>query len=121
MCGLARIEYRMSNTEHRISNRISSIELVRFASLVSICRAHVRHHTLGTPSIKEVRMGAKQCRGAERQGGGATHCVARTAEPHERCAKCIFRHYINWYNGRRLHSTLNYMSPATFERQLNPA
>jgi putative transposase len=31
------------------------------------------------------------------------------------------RHYIDWYNGRRLHSTLNYMSPTAFERQLNAA
>jgi len=31
------------------------------------------------------------------------------------------RQYILWYNGRRLHSTLHYMSPAAFERQLTAA
>lgn len=31
------------------------------------------------------------------------------------------RQYINWYNGQRLHSTLHYMSPARFERQLTAA
>lgn len=31
------------------------------------------------------------------------------------------RQYITWYNSERLHSTLNYMSPAAFERQLTAA
>ena len=31
------------------------------------------------------------------------------------------RQYIDWYNQHRLHSTLNYMSPAAFERQLRAA
>ncbi len=31
------------------------------------------------------------------------------------------RQYIAWYNGQRLHSTLNYVSPAAFERQLTAA
>lgn len=31
------------------------------------------------------------------------------------------RHYITWYNGRRLHSTLGYVSPSVFERQLTAA
>lgn len=31
------------------------------------------------------------------------------------------RQYITWYNGQRLHSTLDYMSPARFERQLTAA
>ena len=31
------------------------------------------------------------------------------------------RQYITWYNGQRLHSTLNYESPARFERQLSAA
>lgn len=31
------------------------------------------------------------------------------------------RHYLNWYNNRRLHSTLNYQSPVAFERQLTAA
>lgn len=31
------------------------------------------------------------------------------------------RQYIRWYNGQRLHSTLNYVSPADFERQLTAA
>lgn len=31
------------------------------------------------------------------------------------------RHYLDWYNYRRLHSTLNYVSPVAFERQLTAA
>lgn len=31
------------------------------------------------------------------------------------------RQYIAWYNGQRRHSTLNYVSPAVFERQLTAA
>lgn len=31
------------------------------------------------------------------------------------------RQYIAWYNGRRLHSTLGFVSPAVFERQLTAA
>jgi transposase InsO family protein len=31
------------------------------------------------------------------------------------------RQYIGWYNGRRLHSTLGYVSPAVYERQLSAA
>lgn len=31
------------------------------------------------------------------------------------------RHYIDWYNRERLHSTLNYVSPAVFEAQLTAA
>jgi putative transposase len=31
------------------------------------------------------------------------------------------RHYLAWYNGQRLHSTLDYQSPAAFERQLTAA
>jgi transposase InsO family protein len=31
------------------------------------------------------------------------------------------RHYIAWYNGQRLHSTLGYVSPTVFERQLMAA
>jgi transposase InsO family protein len=31
------------------------------------------------------------------------------------------RHYLDWYNYRRLHSTLNYLSPVVFERQLTAA
>jgi putative transposase len=31
------------------------------------------------------------------------------------------RHYIAWYNGQRLHSTLGYVSPTVFERQLTAA
>jgi transposase InsO family protein len=31
------------------------------------------------------------------------------------------RHYLDWYNHRRLHSTLDYVSPAVFERQLTAA
>jgi putative transposase len=31
------------------------------------------------------------------------------------------RQYIRWYNGRRLHSTLGYVSPTVFERQLTAA
>jgi len=29
--------------------------------------------------------------------------------------------YISWHNGRRLHSTLGYVSPARFERRLTAA
>lgn len=31
------------------------------------------------------------------------------------------RHYLFWYNGQRLHSTLDYVSPAIYERQLTAA
>ncbi len=31
------------------------------------------------------------------------------------------RHYLAWYNGQRLHSTLGYVSPADFERRLTAA
>ena len=31
------------------------------------------------------------------------------------------RHYINWYNGQRLHSTLDYLSPSTYEARLTAA
>jgi transposase InsO family protein len=29
--------------------------------------------------------------------------------------------YLGWYNGQRLHSTLGYVSPIAFERQLAAA
>ena len=33
-------------------------------------------------------------------------------------AHAIFNYLAAWYNTRRLHSTLNYQSPAAYERQL---
>ena len=39
----------------------------------------------------------------------------------EEARAAIFRYIETWYNGRRRHSTLNYLSPAAYERQLEPA
>lgn len=36
-------------------------------------------------------------------------------------ALAALRVYLQWYNGRRLHSTLNYQSPAMYEARLNAA
>jgi transposase InsO family protein len=36
-------------------------------------------------------------------------------------ALSALRHYLDWYNNQRLHSTLNYLSPVVFERQLSAA
>jgi transposase InsO family protein len=36
-------------------------------------------------------------------------------------AREALRHYINWYNGQRLHSTLDYLSPAAYEARLTAA
>jgi len=39
----------------------------------------------------------------------------------EEARAAIFRYIETWYNGRRRHSTLHYLSPAAYERQLETA
>ena len=50
-----------------------------------------------------------------------TELVAETTWRSRAEASDALRHYLAWYNGQRLHSTLGYVSPADFERQLTAA
>lgn len=50
-----------------------------------------------------------------------TELVAGAIWRHPAEAVEALRGYLRWYNGQRLHSTLNYQSPAMFEARLNAA
>ncbi len=50
-----------------------------------------------------------------------TELVADARWPSRADAIADIRQYLDWYNRQRLHSTLNYVSPAVFERRLTAA
>jgi len=39
---------------------------------------------------------------------------------HDQAQEEIFKYIETWYNRKRLHSTLGYLSPNQFEQQMNP-
>jgi transposase InsO family protein len=50
-----------------------------------------------------------------------TEVVTGVSWAHRAEARAALVEYLGWYNGRRLHSTLGYVSPIAFERQLAAA
>ena len=50
-----------------------------------------------------------------------TELVADARWPQRSDAVADLRAYLAWYNGQRLHSTLDYVSPAVFEQRLTAA